>query len=117
MCEKLNELIINSKPDYVILEDVALQSNPLTLTTLARIQGAIIQSLLICNIPYSIYKPSSWRKMLCFNQGRGIARKELKKQAIQYVKNKFNIDVKEDICEAICIGQAYIKSNNIKGEI
>lgn len=118
MCNELHKLIQDNSPDYVVLEDVALQSNPSTLTTLARIQGAIIQSLLIYKIPYSIYKPSSWRKVLCFNQGRGIARKELKKQAIQYVKDKFNIETKEDTCEAICIGQAYIKQNNknIKGD-
>lgn len=112
MCSAIHELIQDNSPDYVVLEDVALQTNPSTLTTLARIQGAIIQSLLIYKIPYNIYKPSSWRKVLCFSQGRGIARKELKKQAIQYVKDKFNIDAKEDICEAICIGQAYIKNIN-----
>ena len=114
MCIALHKLIQENSPDYVVLEDVALQSNPLTLTTLARIQGAIIQSLLICNISYSIYKPSSWRKVLCFNQGRGIVRKELKLQAIKYVKDHFNIDTKEDICEAICIGQAYIQQNKLK---
>jgi len=119
MCNSLHKLIQENSPDYVVLEDVALQSNPSTLTTLARIQGAIIQSSLICKIPYRIYKPSSWRKILCFSQGRGVARKELKKQAIKYVKDKFYIDTKEDICEAICIGQAYIKENNlteIKGD-
>lgn len=109
MCTSLNNLIATISPDHVVFEDVSLQTNAATLTTLARIQGAIIQSLLTCKISYSIYKPSSWRKILCFNQGRGIARKELKKQAINYVKNIFNIDTKEDICEAICIGQAYIK--------
>ena len=114
MCTELHKLIKENSPDYVVLEDVALQSNPATLTTLARIQGAIIQSLLICKIPYSIYKPSSWRKILCFNQGRGVIRKQLKIQAIKYVKDNFNIDTKEDICEAICIGQAHIKITKLK---
>ena len=113
MCLALHKLIQENSPDYVVLEDVALQSNPSTLITLARIQGAIIQSLLIYKITYNIYKPSSWRKVLCFSQGRGIARKELKSQAIKYVKDNFNIDTKEDICEAICIGQAYMKENNV----
>ena len=116
MCSEIHKLIQDNSPDYVVLEDVALQTNPSTLTTLARLQGAIIQSLLIYKIPYSIYKPSSWRKVLCFSQGRGIARKELKKQAIKYVKDKFDIDAKEDICEAICIGQARLKQNKLKKE-
>ena len=109
MCQELHKLIQFINPDYVVFEDVSLQNNPSTLTKLARIQGAIIQSLLIYKIPYSIYKPSSWRKILCFNQGRGVARKELKQQAFKYVKDKFNIETKEDICEAICIGFAFIK--------
>lgn len=111
MCTKLHELIISSKVDFIIFEDVSLQTNVSTLATLARIQGAIIQSILFSKNPYKIYKSSSWRKVLGFNQGRGIARKELKQQALDYVKTKYNIETKEDIAEAICIGTAFLIEN------
>lgn len=113
MCQGIKQLILDFKPDHVIFEDVSLQTNPSTLILLARLQGAIIQTLLDYNITYDIYKPSTWRKTLGFNQGRGVKRKELKVQAIDYVKGKFNLDVEEDVCEAICIGMAYIKTNNL----
>lgn len=111
MCKKLHELIVRSKADFIAFEDVSLQTNVSTLATLARIQGAIIQSILFSKNPYKIYKPSSWRKVLGFNQGRGIARKELKQQALDYVKTKYSIETKEDIAEAICIGSAFLIEN------
>lgn len=111
MCTKLHELITNLEVEFIVFEDVNMQTNVSTLATLARIQGAIIQSILFSRNPYKIYKPSSWRKILGFNQGRGIARKELKQQALDYVKTKYNIETKEDIAEAICIGSAFLIEN------
>ena len=41
--------------------------------------------------------------------GKGIKRDELKKKSQFLVKNIYNIDVNDDISDAICIGIAYIK--------
>lgn len=109
MCIYLRNIIVQNVPDCVVFEGVSLQNNPSTLTLLARLQGAMIQTCLNCKITYEILPASSWRKLLCFNQGRGIARKQLKEQAIEYVKIAYGITVKEDIAEAICIGKALIK--------
>lgn len=111
MISQLHDTITGLKPDHIVFEDVALQTNISTLILLARIQGAIISSSLANKIPYSIYKPTSWRKILMFNQGRE-ARKELKKQAINYVNTVYDLTVKEDIAESICIGVAYLTENN-----
>lgn len=60
------------------------------------------------NIQYSVYKATFWRKVLKFKQSRGIKRPELKQQAKDYVFNKYNLKLKEDLCDAICIGEAFI---------
>ena len=51
-----------------------------------------------------------------FRQGAGIKRPELKKQAIEYVMKKYGLKLCEDICEAICLGDAFVKSENIESE-
>lgn len=115
MCKEIQKVIQNQQPDLIVFEDVSLQTNVATLTILARLQGCIIAECLRLNIPFIIYKPSAWRKILGFQQGRGVARKELKQQALNYVNKKYHdlIDydsINDDIAESICIGSAYIKA-------
>ena len=43
--------------------------------------------------------------------GRGIKREALKAAAQKLVKNIYNIDVNDDISDAICIGIAYINEH------
>ena len=111
MIKELCNTIHTYNPDYVVFEDIALQSNPSTLILLARLQGAIIGHCISHDIPYTILKPPTWRKALGFNQGKEIKRPQLKKQAVEYVKGKFDLSLKEDICEAVCIGEAFLKLN------
>lgn len=111
MMDRICELIHKTKPDCVVFEDVALQSNPATLILLARLQGAIIGCCREMEIPYSILKPPNWRKALGFTQGREIKRPQLKKQAVEYVKNKYGLSLSNDVCEAVCIGDAFLKMN------
>lgn len=111
MMKKLGEYIIDNMPDYVIFEGVSLQTNVSTLLLLAQIQGAIMQTCVMHNIPFKVYKPTQWRKVLRFNQGKNVKRPELKQQAKDYVYNKYGLSLKEDLCDAICIGEAFIKEN------
>ena len=115
MIKTIGDYISNNKPDYVVFEGVSLQTNVSTLLLLAQIQGAIMQTCVSNNIPHIIYKPTTWRKILGFNQGKNIKRPELKKQAKEFVENKYNLKLKEDICDAICIGEAFIKEHIQKG--
>ena len=55
--------------------------------------------------------PGTWRKDCGIKTGRGIKREELKKADIQFVKDNYNIDVNDDIADAICIGHAYYLNN------
>lgn len=93
-------------PDKVVIEEVAQQSNPMTLKLLARIQGVIIGFCAAHNIDTYIVEPSKWRSTLYFHQGAGVKREELKAQAIKYVKENYGLDATEDECEALCINEA-----------
>ena len=114
MCTQIAYFIKNVQPDFVVFEDVSMQSNIATAILLARLQGVIVGTCLDCKIMFDIYKPSSWRKVLCFDQGKGVKRESLKKQAKQYVFETFGVATTEDQSEAICIGWAHILKERYK---
>lgn len=105
MRQMIQSRIKNNHPDLVVIEDVALQASVKTVIQLAQLQGAIVGACDIFNVPYEIIKPSEWRKILGFKQGR-IKRAELKQQAIDYVKTYYNEDVSSDEADAMCIATA-----------
>ena len=113
MVDRICKIILKTKPDIVVIEDVAMQSNPATLILLSRLQGAIIGCCRVNKIPFDILKPPNWRKVLGFKQGQGVKRRELKKQAVEFVKENYGLKLSEDVCEAICIGSAFLKMNKI----
>lgn len=118
MRQMIQSRIKNNRPDLVVIEDVALQSSPKTLIQLAQLQGAIMGVCELNNIPYEIIKPSEWRKILGFKQGR-VKRAELKQQAIDYVKTYYGEDVSSDEADAMCIATAVkmeLKNNKLNQE-
>lgn len=104
-------------PNCCVIEEVAQQSNPLTLKLLARIQGVIIGFCAAHDIDTYIIEPSKWRSTLHFHQGAGIKREELKSQAIKYVKDVYGLAASEDECEAICINDAAHKIYNFEDDL
>ena len=62
------QVITDNKPDTVIIEEVAMQSNAQTLKLLARIQGVAIGFCAAHNIPLHILAPSKGRSQLSFIQ-------------------------------------------------
>jgi Holliday junction resolvasome RuvABC endonuclease subunit len=111
---ELGKTIEKYSPDVVVIEEVAQQSNPLTLKLLARIQGVIIGFCAAHNIETYILEPSKWRSTLHFKQGSKVKREELKQQSIDYVKNVYGLELSEDSCEAICINEAAHKIFNFE---
>ena len=99
-------------PSYVVIEEVAQQSSPLTLKLLARIQGVIIGFCAANNIETYIIEPSKWRSTLQFKQGPKVKRAELKAQAIAYVQDVYGLNLSEDEAEAVSIGEAAHKIYN-----
>lgn len=58
--------------------------------------------------------PSEWRKVCGIKTGSGVRRDTLKPKDIAFVKEKFNLDVNDDIADAIGIGYAYITKQKDK---
>lgn len=101
MTDEIVKIIGITKPDFVVLENIQFQRNIATFKSLAQLQGCIMYHLNNLNIGYVFVEPSAW-KSFCGIKGR--KREEQKKNTIIYVKNKYNINVSEDIADAIGIG-------------
>ena len=64
-------------------------------------QGVILSILFEKNVGFQIVKPSTWKSV---TKVKGRKRKEQKESAMQIVKEKYKINVSEDVAEAILIG-------------
>ena len=116
MAKKLWKILNKYKPDYLIIEDTQQQNNVQTVITLARLQGMIIGYAEAHGIKVHILLSSAWRKVLGYSQGPKVKRAELKQQSIDYVKNKYNLDLQEDECESCCINEAAHKIYNFSDD-
>lgn len=102
--EKVRQLIQTYQPDFVVLEEIQMQSqinNVETFKALAQVQGVIICLLVELNIKYEIYLAGTWRKGLGII---GRKRDEQKKNAQRWVFDTYGIKTSEDASDAICIG-------------
>lgn len=107
MAVEMCHLIEDNKPDVVVIEEVAMQSNAQTLKLLARIQGVAIGFCAAHDIPLHILEPTKWRSSLGFKQGAKVKREELKQQSRDFVKSCFGLDIKsEDETESVAINEA-----------
>jgi len=99
--------LLSENIEKVFLEDIQLESNignnVSTYKTLAEVIGVITELLVELKIDYEILAPSVWRKRLSL---WGADRATCKQRAKQYVKSKYKLNVSEDVCDAICIGEA-----------
>lgn len=123
MVDELQLIIKKYNVKKIILEEVRPESGDIgsqnikTHRALMWLQGALaIMAHDECGDPEFIYMyPSEWRKNCGIKTGSGIKRETLKQKDIEFVKNKFNIVVNDDIADAIGIGYAYL--NPFKKEI
>ena len=97
----VKDLINKLQPNFVSIEGVQFQNNFATYGKLSQVQGIIISILFNINVPFIIVEPSVW-KSFCGIKGR--KRVEQKANTIVMVKDKFDIEVSEDIADAIGIG-------------
>ena len=100
----INDIVIAAwQPDFIIMEDIQQQYGAvLTYKILAMLLGVIEVTCTENKIPYEVVSPNVWRKYVgtC-----GKNRKEEKMLSVAVVKNKYNINVSDDVAEAILIGQ------------
>lgn len=112
MTEQLKEIITNNNITLIVMEEVRPEQglqNIKTHKALMYLQAAIIflQHDNFPNIEIKYVYPNEWRKVCGIKTGSGVRRESLKPKDIAFVKNKYNIDVNDDIADAIGIGYAY----------
>lgn len=113
MLKGIKEILIeNPDIDYLVLEEVRQEGfiNIKTYKALMYLQGCIGMMINkdFKHIQIDFLYPSSWRKACGIKQGRGVQRTTQKQNDIKWVKQNFNIDVNDDIADAIGLGYAYI---------
>lgn len=107
--EEIENLIDTYKPDNMIIEDVQITMNAATAKSLLGLQFMIEVYAHRNNISCETYRTTRWRKILGLSNSRALDRKAKKQETIDYVKDKYGIDVlKDDESDAIAIGTAYL---------
>ena len=89
------------KPDYIVFEDTQFQKSYKTYQELSQMQGVLMCLLFDLDIGFQIVPPTTWKS---FNGIKGRKRIEQKANTIQMIKDKYNLELSEDICDAIGIG-------------
>ena len=112
MCLNIFNLIKRYDPDTVVIEKLTVSRNMVTVRVLAKIIGTVYAYALQNKIRYVELEASQWRASLHM-QKRGRKRDEYKKLSIQYAKSVANKDVTDDEADAICIGQGFLRMNNV----
>ena len=102
MLKELNALKLKYEPEIIIIEQLAVTRNAKVAQMLAGLQVAI--EVMFRQEEYLVIeaRPSEWRK---YCNIKGKKREELKQNAVNYIKNKYKIEVNDDTAESICIAE------------
>lgn len=89
------------------LNDAKWTRNQATFKALFYLQAAIVIMFDNYDLEVELVGASTWRKWCGIKQG-GANRDTLKSRDIEFVKNNYNIEVNDDVADAICIGHGKI---------
>lgn len=102
MCNTLLKQLSEYNPDIVYIEDSWNSANVDVTKLLTRIMGVTYAWCLAKNREWHSILPSQWRKYCGFEIGKK-KRQELKQMSIDYVKEKYGIDVNDDVSDCIAL--------------
>lgn len=101
----IKKIIEDFQINAIYIEDIQLQNNVVnnvaTYKALAEVIGVISQLAYELKIPQTLVSSSTWKSKLGI---RGRNRAEQKRNAQQWVVDKFSIKPTQDECDSICIG-------------
>lgn len=89
------------EPVEVYIEDLSVTRNMKTMKSLSGLLYVILTDLYKQDAVITLLKPSQWRK----GKVEGRNREQLKHNAIEYIKNKYGLEVSDDTAEAIIIAE------------
>ena len=111
--QRIQELIEEYEIEEIIFEDIYADgqkiNNMKTFKVLAEVYGVILEYLTETGLPHSSINAPSWRSHLGI---KGRTRTDQKKNAQEYIYNKYQINVSNDEADAICIGLSVIVNPN-----
>ena len=105
--QQVENLIKKYDINEVIMEDIQLQENVQTFKALAEVFGVIYELITSLKLPVSAVLASTWKSSLGI---KGKDRPAQKRNAQQWVINNYNLKPTQDECDAICIGEYYIRN-------
>lgn len=106
MLIEISKVLNEYKPDVIYQENSYKGNNVDNLKVLTNILGGIRFWSLENNCEYFQLLPSQWRSKLGLNKYEA-ERPELKNITMEFVKEKYNIEVpQDDVSDCICVGLA-----------
>lgn len=107
MGQRIMTLLSHFEPDMVYIEEPKGHNNVELVRKLSTILGIVRGWCLQNDVYFEEIKPTVWRKYAGLDQG-GKKRAELKAASVEYVKTKYDVEVNDDVADAICIGDAVV---------
>ena len=114
MINRIRQLYDQYKPTDIVMQDVLPQDvkhNQNIFKALIYLQAGIVLQLHKSGANAILYTASHWRAQVGIKTGPGIKRQKLKQASQKLVKSIYNIDINDDVSDAICLGIAYIKQH------
>ena len=99
-------LVRTNEIAFVFIEGVQVQKNPRVYEVLAKLAGSLEVMLYESGYLVNVVKASEWRKRVGI---KGRKRADVKKEAIEMVKELYDLEATEDECEAILMARAFAK--------
>lgn len=99
-------LVRTNEVAFVFIEGVQVQRNPVVYEVLAKLAGTLEVMLHESGYLVNVVKASEWRRRVGIKNRK---RAEVKKEAIDMVKEIYGIDASEDESEAILFARAFAK--------
>ena len=97
-------LVRTNEVAFVFIEGVQVQRNPRVYEVLAKLAGSLEVMLYESGYLVNVVKASEWRKRVGIKNRK---RAEVKREAIELVKELYGLDVSEDEAEAVLFARAF----------
>ena len=97
-------LVRTNEVAFVFIEGVQVQRNPRVYEVLAKLAGSLEVMLYESGYLVNVVKASEWRKRVGIKSRK---RADVKKEAMELVKELYNLEVSEDESEAILFARAF----------
>ena len=109
---EIEKLIDKYNPNDMVIENIQITMSAPTAKALMGLQFMIEMLSYQKNIKCTSIRTTHWRKVLGLSNSSRVKKEDKKREAMEYVKNKYNINEGiNDITDAICIGECFIKEN------